>query len=61
MASEDMGIALIAVDDFIRRMPFINGERDNNSDGVADATTNWVGLMRLVPAYGGIQVALTFN
>jgi len=25
--------------EFIKRMPFINGERDNNKEGVADATT----------------------
>jgi len=36
-SSEDWGI--IAADDFLRRVPFINSERDNNPDGVADATT----------------------
>lgn len=30
---------LIAADDFMKRFPFTNGERDNNADGVADATT----------------------
>lgn len=36
-SSADWGV--IAKDDFIKRMPFINGERDNNQAGVADATT----------------------
>lgn len=36
-SSADWGI--IAPNDFIKRMPFVNGERDNNKDGVADATT----------------------
>jgi len=35
-SNADWGV--IAPDDFLRRMPFINGERDNNPDGVADAT-----------------------
>ena len=29
---------MIPDDDFLRRMPFVNGERNNNPDGVADAT-----------------------
>jgi hypothetical protein len=29
---------VIAADDFLRRMPFIDGERNNNPEGVADAT-----------------------
>lgn len=33
----DWGV--IAKDDFLRRMPFVQGERNNNKDGVADATT----------------------
>lgn len=36
-SNADWGV--IPADDFLRRMPFINGERDNNPDGVADATT----------------------
>ena len=36
-SNADYGI--IAADDFLRRWPFTNGERDNNSDGVADATS----------------------
>lgn len=36
-SSSDWGV--IAADDFIKRMPFPNSERDNNKDGVADATT----------------------
>lgn len=36
-SSADWGV--IPADQFIKRMPFINGERDNNKDGVADATT----------------------
>ena len=36
-SSSDWGV--IPADQFIKRMPFINGERDNNKDGVADATT----------------------
>lgn len=36
-SSSDWGV--IPANDFIKRMPFINGERDNNKDGVADATT----------------------
>lgn len=30
---------IIEDDDFLRRMPFINNERNNNPEGVADATT----------------------
>jgi hypothetical protein len=33
----DWGV--IAADDFLRRVPFVNGERENNASGVADATT----------------------
>ena len=36
-SNSDWGI--IPADDFLRRMPFVNGERNNNPDGVADATT----------------------
>ncbi len=36
-SSGDWGV--IPPDQFIKRMPFINSERDNNKDGVADATT----------------------
>jgi hypothetical protein len=36
-SSADWGV--IAADDFIKRMPWPNSERDNNKDGVADATT----------------------
>lgn len=36
-SSADWGI--IAPDDFLKRMPFIDGERNNNPEGVADATT----------------------
>lgn len=36
-SSADWGV--IPANDFIKRMPFINGERDNNPTGVADATT----------------------
>jgi hypothetical protein len=36
-SSTDWGV--IPADEFIKRMPFINGERNNNKDGVADATT----------------------
>ena len=36
-SSTDWGV--IAPDDFIKRVPFIDGERNNNKDGVADATT----------------------
>jgi len=35
-SNEDWGI--IPPNDFLRRMPFINRERENNPDGVADAT-----------------------
>uniref|UniRef100_UPI003216B53A SusD/RagB family nutrient-binding outer membrane lipoprotein n=1 Tax=uncultured Draconibacterium sp. TaxID=1573823 RepID=UPI003216B53A len=36
-SNSDWGV--IAADDFLRRMPFIQGERDNNPTGVADATS----------------------
>lgn len=36
-SNADWGV--IAADDFLRRMPFINGERNDNPEGVADATT----------------------
>jgi hypothetical protein len=36
-SNADWGV--IPADDFLRRMPFVNGERANNPDGVADATT----------------------
>ncbi|NRB52833.1 MAG: SusD/RagB family nutrient-binding outer membrane lipoprotein [Saprospiraceae bacterium] len=36
-SNADWGV--IADDDFLRRMPFVNGERNNNPDGVADATS----------------------
>jgi hypothetical protein len=36
-SNSDWGI--IPADDFLRRMPFVNGERNNNPNGVADATT----------------------
>ena len=29
---------VVAANDFLRRMPFVNGERNNNPAGVADAT-----------------------
>jgi hypothetical protein len=35
-SSADWGV--VADDDFLRRMPFINDERNNNKEGVADAT-----------------------
>ena len=35
-SNADWGV--IAADDFLRRMPFVNGERNNNPDGVSDAT-----------------------
>jgi hypothetical protein len=35
-SNADWGV--IAADDFLRRMPFINNERENNQEGVADAT-----------------------
>lgn len=35
-SNEDWGI--VAADDFLRRMTFVNGERSNNGDGVAGAT-----------------------
>jgi len=35
-SNADWGV--IANDDFLRRMPFLNSERDNNPEGVADAT-----------------------
>lgn len=35
-SNADWGV--IADDDFIRRLPFVNGERTNNAAGVADAT-----------------------
>ncbi len=35
--TSDWGV--IPAGEFIKRMPFINGERDNNKEGVADATT----------------------
>lgn len=37
-SNADWGI--IADDDFLRRVPFTNGERDNNPDGVAAATSD---------------------
>ena len=36
-SNADWGV--IPADQFIKRMPFINGERNNNAEGVADATT----------------------
>ncbi len=36
-SNEDWGI--IPADGFLRRMPFVNSERENNPDGVKDATT----------------------
>lgn len=36
-SNDDWGV--IANDDFLRRMPFIDSERNDNSEGVADATT----------------------
>ncbi len=36
-SNSDWGV--IAADDFLRRMPFTNSERDNNPEGVADATS----------------------
>ena len=36
-SNADWGV--IPANDFIRRMPFVNGERNNNPEGVADATT----------------------
>lgn len=36
-SNSDWGV--IPADDFLRRMTFVNGERNNNADGVADATT----------------------
>jgi hypothetical protein len=36
-SNADWGV--IPADQFIKRMPFVNGERNNNKDGVADATT----------------------
>ena len=36
-SSADWGV--IPANEFIKRMPFITGERNNNKDGVADATT----------------------
>jgi len=36
-SNADWGV--IAADDFLRRVPFTNGERNNNSEGVADATS----------------------
>ena len=36
-SSADWGV--IAADDFIKRMPWPDSERNNNKDGVADATT----------------------
>jgi hypothetical protein len=36
-SNKDWGI--IPANEFIKRMPFVNGERDNNKEGVADATT----------------------
>jgi hypothetical protein len=36
-SSADWGV--IPANEFIKRMPFVNGERDNNKPGVADATT----------------------
>jgi hypothetical protein len=41
-SNEDWGI--IPADDFLRRMTFVNGERSNNGDGVAGATTALGGL-----------------
>jgi hypothetical protein len=35
-SNADWGV--IPADDFLRRMPFVNGERNNNPQGVADAT-----------------------
>jgi hypothetical protein len=35
-SNADWGV--IPADDFLRRVPFLNSERDNNPDGVADAT-----------------------
>lgn len=35
-SNADWGV--IPADDFLRRMPFVNGERNNNPEGVADAT-----------------------
>lgn len=35
-SNSDWGV--IPADDFLRRMPFVNGERNNNPEGVADAT-----------------------
>ena len=40
-SNADYGV--IAADDFLRRWPFTNGERDNNSEGVADATSKMGG------------------
>ena len=36
-SSPDWGV--IPADQWIKRMPFVNGERTGNKDGVADATT----------------------
>jgi len=36
-SNSDWGV--IPADNFLRRMPFVNGERNNNPNGVADATT----------------------
>jgi len=36
-SNADWGV--VAADDFLRRMPFVNGERNNNPEGVADATS----------------------
>ncbi|XOV91602.1 MAG: SusD/RagB family nutrient-binding outer membrane lipoprotein [Bacteroidota bacterium] len=36
-SNEDWGI--VAADDFLRRLPFVDAERNNNAAGVADATT----------------------
>lgn len=36
-SNSDWGV--IPADDFLRRMPFVNGERSNNAAGVADATS----------------------
>ncbi len=40
-SNADYGV--IAADDFLKRWPFPNGERNNNQDGVADATSKMGG------------------
>ena len=56
-SNSDFGI--VPADEFMKRMVFPVGEKNNNASGYASGVSALGGPMRLIPDYGGIRLEET--